>query len=132
MKKQENRLVANKKAFFDYEIIETFEAGMVLKGTEIKSLRNGGGSLQDAYIIVKQDQLLLLQSYIAPYAFGSSFNHEERRERNLLMHKKEIIKLKKASLEKSLSFLSAKSPSSLENHSYIGTPNPCFFLSIGF
>jgi SsrA-binding protein len=86
-------IVSNRRAFHDYEILETFEAGIVLTGTEIKSLRAGGGSLQESYIRVIKDELWLIGAHIAPYAFGNVHNHEERRERKLLMHKKEIEKL---------------------------------------
>ncbi len=99
-------LVSNRKAYHNYEILETFEAGIVLLGTEIKSLRSNGGSLSDAYVTVKQDeQLWLIHSSIAPYRFGNINNHEERRERKLLMHKDEILKLKKATTEKGLSII---------------------------
>lgn len=105
MKKKEKPLVSNKKAYHDFEILETFESGIVLKGSEIKSLRNHGGSLQDSFITIKRNELWLINSYIAPYKFSSHYQHEERRERKLLMHKKEILKLKKISHEKSLSLI---------------------------
>jgi SsrA-binding protein len=99
-------LVSNRKAYHNYEILESFEAGIVLLGTEIKSLRSHGGSLNEAYATVKHDgQLWLVHSYIAPYKFGSSYNHEETRERKLLMHKQEILKLKKAVSEKGLTII---------------------------
>ena len=98
-------LVANRKAFHDYEILETFEAGIILLGTEIKSLRNHGGSLQDAYVDIRKGKLYLLNSSIAPYSFGSIHNHPERRERELLMHKREIIYLSKQLQEKGLSVI---------------------------
>lgn len=94
-------LVSNKKAYFDFEIIEVFEAGISLKGTEVKSLRNSDGSLKEAYVQIKKNEVWLLNSYIAPYKFGNKMNHKERRERKLLMKKKEIFKLKKISKEKS-------------------------------
>jgi len=95
-KKSDSELVSNRRARYDYEILETLEAGIVLKGTEIKSLRNHGGSLQDAYIIITKMEALLKGSSIAPYAFGNVHNHEEKRERKLLLHKKEIEKLKRS------------------------------------
>jgi len=100
-----NELVSNRRATFDYEILETFEAGIALKGTEIKSLRDHGGSLQEAYVKVISDELWLIGSNIAPYKYGNVHNHEEKRDRKLLMHKKEIEKLKVASQEKGLTII---------------------------
>jgi SsrA-binding protein len=98
--KHENDLVSNRKAFYNYEILDTYEAGIVLLGTEIKSLRNGGGSLADAYVDVRRGEPWLLQSSIAPYSTGGVFNHEEKRERKLLLHQREIEALRKATTEK--------------------------------
>ena len=98
-------LVQNRKARYDYEILETFEAGLVLLGTEIKSLRNHGGSLQDAYVDVKGASFILINASIAPYAFGNLFNHEEKRQRKLLMHKREMEKIRNTVIHKGLSFI---------------------------
>lgn len=100
-------LVSNRKAGHDYEILETFEAGIILLGSEIKSLRNHGGSLQDAYVDVRGPSPTLLNSSIAPYSKGGTgvFNHEERRPRKLLMHKREIEKLRRAAQEKGLAVI---------------------------
>lgn len=98
-------LVSNRRAFHDYEIIDTFEAGIALFGTEIKSLRNHGGSLQDAYVDARKGELWLINSSIAPYSFGNIHNHDERRERKLLMHLREIDHLRKASQEKGLALI---------------------------
>src|SRR5579872_4922544 len=95
-----SELVSNRKASHDYEILETFEAGIILLGTEIKSLRNHGGSLQDAYVDVRGPKLMMLNSSIAPYSFGNIHNHEERRPRQLLMHKREIEKIRRQVIEK--------------------------------
>lgn len=95
-------LVKNRKAFFEFEILETFEAGLVLLGTEIKSLREHGGNLQESYVKVFKNEAFLVGASIAPYKFGSAFNHEERRDRKLLLHKYEIAKLKKKVQEKGL------------------------------
>lgn len=103
MKKKD--LVSNRRAFHDYEIIEKFEAGIALLGTEIKSLRNHGGSLNEAYVTIKDTQLYLTNASIAPYSFGNIYNHPEKRERKLLMHKKEILKLKKAKQEKGMTIV---------------------------
>lgn len=98
-------LVSNRKAGHDYEILETFEAGIVLKGTEIKSLRNHGGTLQDSYVDLRGSELWLINSSIAPYSFGNIHNHAERRERKLLMHKREIEKLRRLKAEKGLQII---------------------------
>lgn len=102
---KDNELVSNKKASFNFEILETFEAGIILQGTEIKSLRDNGGNLQDSYIKAFKGELWLINSSIAPYRFGNIHNHEERRERKLLMHKREIDNLQSASQEKGLALI---------------------------
>ncbi len=86
--------IKNKKAYFDYEIKKEIEAGIALQGTEIKSIRNGSGDLKDSFAIIKNNEIFLLNMYIARYEEGNRFNHDERRTRKLLLHKKEIIKLK--------------------------------------
>jgi SsrA-binding protein len=105
MSKNEGELVSNRRAFHDYEILESFEAGIVLLGTEIKALRDHTGSLQDAYVVINGMEAWLKNSSIPPYRFGNIFNHEERRERKLLLHKREIAKLKKTSQEKGLTII---------------------------
>jgi SsrA-binding protein len=90
MAKKEGDLVSNRRALHDYEILETLEAGIVLKGTEIKSLRDNGGSLQEAYIRPADHELWLLNCSIIPYKFGNIYNHEDKRDRKLLLHKREI------------------------------------------
>jgi SsrA-binding protein len=104
-KKGSADLVSNRRARHDYEIMETFEAGIVLKGTEIKSLRDHGGSLQESYIKVQQDELWLVGASIAPYRFGNLNNHAERRDRKLLMHKREINRLKRDVQEKGVTLV---------------------------
>ena len=98
-------LVSNRRAYHDYEIVEKYEAGIVLLGTEIKSLRDHGGSLQEAYVRVIGDELWLIGAHIAPYRFGNVHNHEERRDRKLLVHKREIAKLKAAIKEKGMTLV---------------------------
>jgi len=105
MAKQSSELVSNRKAFYSYEVLETFEAGIALLGTEIKSLRDHGGALQDAYVTVDNAELWLINSSIAPYKYGGSFNHEERRKRKLLMHRREIEKLKRLTQEKGIALI---------------------------
>ncbi|MCK9246495.1 MAG: SsrA-binding protein SmpB [Anaerolineaceae bacterium] len=83
----------NKKARFEYFILETFEAGLALKGTEIKSVRNGQISLQEAYVRTNGEEVWLVGAHIAPYVHASAFQHDPKRDRKLLMHKREIRKL---------------------------------------
>lgn len=98
-------LVSNRRARHDYEILDTYEAGIMLLGTEIKSLRNHGGSLQDAYVDIRDDIPWLLNASIAPYSFGNIHNHEDRRPRQLLMHKREIAALYRQVAEKGLTLI---------------------------
>lgn len=98
-------LVSNRRATHDYEILETFEAGIALQGTEIKSIRDHVASLQEAYIKVINGEAWLVACSIAPYRYGNIHNHEEKRERKLLMHKREIERLKVATQEKGLTLI---------------------------
>ena len=99
-------LASNRRATYDYAILDTFEAGISLLGTEVKSLRIHGGNLQGAYVLVDlQNDVWLKYCSIAPYKFGVTFTHEEKRDRKLLLHKREIEKLKKASEEKGLTLI---------------------------
>ena len=94
MKKEELKVVArNKKASHEYFILETYEAGIVLVGTEIKSVRNTKVSIQDAYCEIRHQEMFVNNMHISQYEKGNIFNHKEERERKLLLHKKEIIKL---------------------------------------
>lgn len=94
MPKGEGRLVAqNKKARHDYTIEETFEAGIVLQGTEIKSVRNARVNLKDAYARVDRGEVFLHNMHISPYEQGNRYNHDPLRTRKLLLHKKQISKL---------------------------------------
>lgn len=86
--------IQNRKVNFDYEIIDTFETGIVLTGTEIKSIRLGKCNLKDSYAIIKNNEIFILNMHISQYEQGNRFNHEETRTRKLLMHKKEILKLR--------------------------------------
>ena len=83
----------NKKARYDYEILEVIEAGMVLLGTEVKSLRQGRANLKDSYARIKDGELYLMQSHISPYTHAYYNNHEPDRVRKLLVHKQEIKRL---------------------------------------
>ena len=85
--------INNRKAKYDYEILDTIEAGIVLTGTEIKSIKNGSANLKDSYAIIKNGEAFLLNMHISHYEQGNIFNHDETRTRKLLLHKKEILKL---------------------------------------
>lgn len=87
--------IINRKAKFDYFVVEEYEAGIVLTGTEIKSVRNGSCNIKDSYGIIKNNEIFLLNMFINHYKEGNIFNHEETRTRKLLLHKKEINKIKK-------------------------------------
>ena len=86
--------IQNRKARYDYEILEEIEAGIALTGTEIKSIRLGNANLKDSYALIKNNEVFLLGMHISPYKEGNQFNHDELRTRKLLLHKKEILKLK--------------------------------------
>ena len=93
-KKQTGKIIAqNKKAWHDYFVDEKYEAGIALFGTEVKSIRAGAVNLKDSYCSVKNGELFMLGVHISPYEKGNIFNREPRRERKLLMHKREIMKL---------------------------------------
>ena len=104
-KNREGDLVSNRKAFYDYEILETFEAGISLLGTEVKSLKDHGGNIQDAYVLVSGSAVILKNASISPFRFGSIHNHPEKRERLLLLHKNEILQLKEVSEKKGLTLI---------------------------
>ncbi len=89
----EKILCLNKKARHDYFIEETYEAGIALEGTEVKSLRMGKGNLKDSYVLIKDEEAFLHNTHISPYPYGHQFNHEPERVRKLLLHKQEIRRL---------------------------------------
>lgn len=98
----------NRKVRFNYELIETYEAGMVLQGSEIKSIRAGQMSINEAYVKVDGDEAWLINANIAPYALATHYNHEPTRPRKLLLHKKEIYKLWDEVRKKSLTIVPTK------------------------
>jgi len=91
--KDDTTITTNRKARFDYEILETIEAGIELKGTEVKSLRGGGASLADSFARAEGNEIFLFNAHVAPYAFGNRFNVEPLRPRKLLLHKNQIRRL---------------------------------------
>ncbi len=92
-KKDGNSLAKNRKAYHDYAILEKYEAGVVLRGTEVKSCRAGNITMIDAYAKIEDGELFMNNVHIAPYDHGNQFNHEPKRSRKLLLHKSEIRKL---------------------------------------
>lgn len=101
-------LIDNRKARHDYHILDTYEAGIVLKGTEVKSIRAGKANLKDSYARVEKGELFLYNMHISPYEQGNRFNHEPKRTRRLLMHKHEINCLLGRTKEKGLSLVPLK------------------------
>ncbi len=94
MKNSSYKIISsNRKAKFNYEILNTYEAGIVLKGTEVKSLRKASVNLKDSYCVIQKGEIFVFNMYIAPYEQGNIFNKDPLRKRKLLMHKKEILKL---------------------------------------
>ena len=98
----------NRKAYHDYYIQETLEAGMSLLGTEVKSLREGRVNLKEGYVVIKDNEAFLLNCHISPYSHGNLQNHEPLRPRKLLLHKKEISRLWGALTQKGLTLLPLK------------------------
>ncbi len=97
--------IKNKKASFEFEFIDTYFAGLMLKGTEIKSIREGKVSLTEAYCMFLDDELYIRQMHISPYSMAASYNHEAVRDRKLLLKKKELQKLQTKSQEKGLAII---------------------------
>ncbi len=89
-----NVVTVNRKARHDYHILETYEAGLILKGTEVKSIRNNQVSIKESYAQFKGSELYIVNMHIAPYQFGNRFNLEPKRDRKLLLHGKQLAKLK--------------------------------------
>jgi SsrA-binding protein len=98
----------NKKARHDYHILEVIEAGMVLRGTEVKSLREGRANLKDSYARIKDGELFLMQAHISPYSHAHYDNHEPERVRKLLVHKQELKRLTGKTQEKGLTLVPLK------------------------
>lgn len=93
MSKKSNVISQNRKAFHDYFVEENYEAGIVLVGTEVKSIRSGGVNLKDSYGVFKNGELYIINMHISPYEKGNIFNRDPLRDRKLLLHKKEISEL---------------------------------------
>ena len=106
--KQRKLIADNRRARFDYEILDTYEAGIQLQGPEVKSLRAGRSSLSDSYAAVERGELFLINAYIPEYREANRFNHETRRPRKLLLHRKEIQKLANAVQREGLTIVPLK------------------------
>jgi SsrA-binding protein len=100
--------ILNKKARFDYEIIDTYTAGIVLTGTEIKSIRLGKAQIAESFCEFNNNELFAINTYIEEYAFGNQFNHKSRSERKLLLNKREIKKLERDVQTKGLTIVPLK------------------------
>ena len=94
MKEMIRLIIKNRKANYSYFILDTIECGIELKGTEIKSIRQGSCDIRDSFAIVKNNEIFVLNMYVSKYKEGNVFNHDERRTRKLLLHKNEIKKIK--------------------------------------
>ncbi len=104
----ERPIVTNRKALHEYFILDRFEAGIALKGTEVKSLRQGGANLQDGYATIRNGEVWLIGLHISPFEKGNINNHDPRRDRKLLLHKKEIRKLVGKTSDKGLTLIPLK------------------------
>jgi SsrA-binding protein len=107
-KKSAKIVVKNNRAYYDYFLSEFTEAGIVLQGTEIKSIRNNGANITDSHIIIKNQEMHVLNMHIAPYEQGNIFNHEPRRTRKLLLHRTQINKFAKSVNEKGYTIVVTK------------------------
>lgn len=107
-KKSKPSEIVNRKAKFEYHFIDTYEAGIVLQGTEMKSIRKGEVNLSDAYCFFKRGELFVKSMFIAEYTFGNIFNHEPRRTRKLLLKKGELKKLEKKIKERGFTIVPYK------------------------
>ena len=108
MTNSQKLIAQNKKARYDYQIIETCESGIVLLGSEVKSCRKGGANLKDSYARIESGEIYLIDAHISPYSHANRFNHDPLRKRKLLFHKMEIKKLYGKIREKGQAFIPLK------------------------
>ena len=101
----DKEILANRQAFHEYHILDRFEAGAVLVGTEVKSIMAGRIQLKDSYVTVKDGEVWLLNAHISPYSHGNKQNHEPLRSRKLLLHRREIEKLTKETTQKGMTLV---------------------------
>jgi SsrA-binding protein len=102
---EDKAILANRQAFHEYHILDKFEAGAVLVGTEVKSIMAGRIQLKDSYVMVKDGEVWLLNAHISPYSHGNKQNHEPLRTRKLLLHRKEIEKLERETTQKGMTLV---------------------------
>jgi SsrA-binding protein len=107
-KKEDTTVATNRKAYHDYFIEETLEAGIALQGTEVKSLRSGLANLSDSYALIRKDEVYLFNANISPYPHGNIMNHEPLRTRKLLLHRAEIRKVIGKMLQKGYALIPLK------------------------
>ena len=105
---KERAVVTNRKALHEYFILETIEAGIALKGTEVKSLRQGSANLQDGYAVIRKAELWLVGMHISPFEKGNINNHDPVRDRKLLLHRREIFRVSAKISEKGLTLIPLK------------------------
>lgn len=98
-------LVNNRQAFHEYHILDKYEAGIALKGTEVKSVLSGRIQLKDSYVSVRDGEVWVLNAHISPYSHGNRENHEPLRTRKLLLHRREIVKLEKETTVKGMTLV---------------------------
>lgn len=98
-------LLKNRSAYHEYHILNTYEAGVVFKGTEVKSVRTGQIQLKESYVAVRDGEVWLLNAHISPYAYGNRDNHEATRTRKLLLHRREIDKLEQEATVKGMTLI---------------------------
>lgn len=108
MPQADTSIVTNRNAFHEYEILETYEAGIALQGTEVKSIMAGRIQLKESYVSVKDDEVWLINAHVSPYKHGNIHNHDPLRSRKLLLHRREIEKLKKAVDQKGMTLVVTK------------------------
>ena len=108
MKEKMKTIATNKQAYFNYEIIESIEAGISLEGSEVKSIKEGKISLKESFAEIKGGEVFLLNSHVSPYEAANRFNHEPRRPRKLLLHRQEIKRLTGKIKEKGLTLVPTK------------------------
>ena len=101
-------VASNKKAHFNYHILSTYQAGVVLKGSEVKSIRSGGINLNDSFVMIKHNEVFVKNAYIKPYDKTASFIPDPRRDIKLLLNRSEILKLKQKVNEKGLTLVPTK------------------------
>ena len=101
----DKEILTNRQAYHEYNILDKYEAGAVLQGTEVKSIMAGRIQLKDSYVAIKDDEVWLINAHISPYSHGNRQNHEPLRTRKLLLHKKEIEKLERETTQKGMTLI---------------------------